>query len=312
MLIIYFLMCSLYIITLGICLAHPIIANSNTSFNVSSILTDWLQLDNEYTLLKQTSVYSESPIVEYQNKPIKRMRMSSCEAITKAQVERLITEYPNFIVTCEKEMTLLYPSEIDKASIQRKLTSVQKKLKMSEVIQKSLGKIQFTEMEVSLKQELDSLQILLSSCIYLSNKNASGALEFKFTIGAGGATTGGVTVGAPIPFFGIKSAMGIGTSLSRKFVIDHSCNFDGYGVRPVVTLTTIEFHVRSRIWEVGQFPTIGWKKSKWNNQKQAVFTDDAPIFSCLSELYVPGVCRWPSDRARDEDGDEVRIIEVGH
>lgn len=231
------------------------------------------------------------------------MKISSCETISKSQMNHMMAEYPNFIVTCEKEKTLLYPSELD--------DEVKQKNPFSDTIQK-LGKYQLTELAVTLKAELDKFQVLLSPCVYLSYKNTSGALEFKFTINGGGGTQGEVTVGAPIPLLGIKTSLGLKSSLAKSFVIDHSCTFNGYGVRPVVSLTTVECRVKSRKWEVTQFPTTSWSKGMWDKRNQVVFTDDAPVFSCVSELYVPGVCQWPSDRARAEDGEELRIIDFSH
>lgn len=256
---------------------------------------------NDLTLFKQTGVYSLPP-VEYNSKPIKRIRVASCDAITKSQMGHLMDQYPNFLVTCEKEMTLLYPSELD--------DEFQEKLTLSDTIQKTFGKYQLTELAVILVKDSEMLKVLLSPCIYLSKNTTSGALEFKFTISGGAGTQGSVTVGAPIPHLGIKTSLGSKTTLVKSFVLDHSCTFKGYGVRPVVSLATVETRIQNRKWQVTRFPKFSWVKSKWDKRNQKVFTDDGPIFSCVSELYVPGVCRWPSDRAREEDGEEVRVIDI--
>lgn len=281
-------------------LAFPMITDepfilSDLGVSISS------ETQNDLTLFKQTGVYS-SPPVEYNSKPIRRIRIASCEAITKSQMSHMMDQYPNFIVTCEKEMTLLYPSELD--------DDFQEKLTLSDTIQKTFGKHKLTELAVILVKDSEILKVLLSPCIYLSKNTTSGALEFKFTISGGADTQGSVTIGAPIPHLGIKTSLGSKTALVKSFVLDHSCTFKGYGVRPVVSLATVETRIKSRNWQVTRFPNFNWVKSKWDKRNQKVFTDDAPIFSCVSELYVPGVCRWPSDRAREEDGEEVRVIDI--
>lgn len=259
---------------------------------------------NDYQLYKQASVYSDEHRDELNNRPIKRMRMANCTTVTPVQIEAMLAEYPNFIVTCEKELSLLYPTELDEEQPTEKgIFGTSFKLNLGR-------KYNLTEMKVTVKEDLDTLRIPLFLCIYASHTNTSGSIEFKFTIGGGTSGSGSVTGGLPIPAFGIKSSLGVGGSFSRKFVIDHSCNFDGYGTRPTIAMTTMEVHVELRRWLVSAKATKPPQISKWQKYNRVVFTDDAPTFSCLSELYVPGVCNWPADRARDEDGDEVAISEM--
>lgn len=263
---------------------------SGLSFGGSSLL-----------LFRQSNVYSDKlQFVEHDRSPIKRMRVASCEAITGSQVDYMLSEYPNFLVICEKEGTLLYPTELDNENVQAAGMRAMVKAKVSR-------EYRLTEMKITLREESDVLQIPLSPCIYVSGENTTGSIEFKFTLGAGFGQSGGVDLGLTFPFLGVSSSLGVGNAKVRRFVIDHSCAFDGYGVRPVVSMTTIDFAVKMRTWQVRARSRKPPKKSDWEAIEQMWFSNHAPVFSCVSELHVPGVCLWPQDRAKAEDGTEIRI-----
>lgn len=263
------------------------------------LLSIFARAVQDFQLYKQTSTYSNEPPVEYKDKPVKRLRVASCETITPEQMKVLVSEYPNFIVTCEKEMTILYPSELDYEGGQAREMKKDSKKK---------DNLKFTELKVTAKRDEESLRIPLFQCIHASHTNTSGSVEFKFTIGKTKGKSKTVNAGIPLPNFGISTSLGITNAVSRLFVIDHSCNFDGYAVRPIVAMTTMKVGFKQREWEVSKTNEV--KKGKWKKLDRVVFTDEAPLFSCHSELYVPDICKWPADRARDEDGDEVRIVDI--
>lgn len=263
------------------------------------LLSIFARAVQDFQLYKQTSAYSHEPPVEYKNRPVKRLRVASCEKITTDQMKVLVSEYPNFIVTCEKEMTILYPSELDYEVGRAKEMKKDSKRKEN---------LKFTELKVIARRDEETFRIPLFQCIYASHTNASGSIEFKFTIGNTKGKSKKINAGIPIPHFGISYSLGISNAVSRLFVIHHSCNFDEYAVRPIIAMTTTKVSFKQREWDISK--TKEGKGGKWKKLDRVVFTDEAPLFFCLSELYVPDVCNWPADRARDEDGDEVRIVDI--
>lgn len=277
-------------------------------FSFAASLAGALSAPLQPQLLVESRVFSEDNEmpVEHNGVPLRRLRMESCDNIKPAQIEFLIKSYPNFTVTCEKELTLLYPSELD--------GPLEDQGTVSRIA--NFHKFQLTEISVLLEISGGSLLMPLAQCIYLSNPGTSGAVEYKLTIGGALSGNGEVSSGLPIPMFmifglplpalGLGVSLGFSKSFSRLFVLDNICAFDGFGVRPIVSMATIECLVKVRRWDISLL--VPAKQSEWFYTNQTVFTGHSPVFDCVSEEHVAGVCEWPEDRARDEHGEEVRIV----
>lgn len=222
---------------------------------------------------------------------VRKTKLSNCDTMTPKQVQDILKDYPNVLVICDKQNSILYPSVLDEDGYKSS--------------KKSNANL-FTEVSVSAGRREAPIQIPLLKCLYFPN-SGTGAVEVRVTTGGGisGSIDGGVSI--PIPSFGISAQVGTGAGVSGSVYVDHACNTNLSGVRPMLTLSTFNTTVKTRNWVLSDKNRKAVQKGKWQQQELTLLTGNAPMVSCVSEDYVSGVCEWTEQSIKKEIGQTIRI-----
>lgn len=233
---------------------------------------------------------------------INRFRTADCDRIDRKKLRRLIYDYPNVVLTCEKQMTVVYPAELNEDRYASHLDNVPKRWTDCLAGKRNCHKYFFTEVSVNMTQKVTDFQFPLTSCVSFPEEKHTGFSEIAiaFAHGRSGLTSKGVSLA--LPFFTL-SYIDLGELSHQKIIaLNHACDFDKSGSRPVVSISTVTANVNDRLWVVDmrrKHPVI---KFLWRESESEFFSPQAPLVSCVSETYVPGVCEWDEAQARDPWG----------
>lgn len=220
---------------------------------------------------------------------VKHWRIANCDDFNSRQMEAVLMYYPYVEVLCEEQKSILYPEILDETP-----TGPREQAKPSRFLIKPRSYL-FKEVKIESEAEETSLMMPLANCIAFSHEEGPATTEVRLTISAGASISPGMSGGVPVPYFGISTGLGLGLGVSASIYVNHACNRKTAAVRPFISLTTIELRVSTRVWKVSPYRHNFIKKLEWDEEEIMLFSRRAPILSCVSELYEPGVCGWPSE-----------------
>lgn len=228
---------------------------------------------------KATAVKSGfEPNVETQKIPI-----WDCDQITPDEVRTAIEEYPAVEIYCEQQNSIVYPSVLDGAEEVRYGPFL------------GLQTYKFTEFAIERVDNTSSLKIPLALCMDHLSAQSTGSVEVRLNFGLGLLISGGLTATLPLPYVGFSSAIGGQYGVSGSILVGDSCKYLGSPVRPFISVDAVNttFHVRQ--WVFGPYKTPSVKKSPWSTHTEPALARKAPLVSCVSEQYLPGVCEWAGE-----------------
>lgn len=257
---------------------------------------------NPESQVSQQIYLSEKPI------PATRFKAAECGKISRKQLVNLVSDYPNVVLVCEKEQTVLYPAQHNEDLYADKLQGVPQKYKPCIAGKKGCRKYFFTEVAINTTEDTSDFRFPLASCVSLPGKNTSGITEIALSIfyGRTGSSSYGIAWSTPwlLALYGTSSEF----TNSKMISLDHLCNFNSTFTRPVLSVSTMKAIVRDRLWAVDLRRKNPIFKFDWRNSTLEVFTSQAPFLSCVSQTFVPGICDWDLDQAKDRLGNLVDVI----
>lgn len=231
--------------------------------------------------------------------PVTRFKTADCDQIDRKKLRSLIHEYPNVVLTCEKQMTVVYPAELNEEIYPNQLEDVPKRWADCMAGRRNCHKYFFTEVSINMTQQVTDFRFPLTSCATFPEEKTTGFSEIAITLaqGRGGLTSKGISLTLP---FIAPSFTELGEINHQKvIVLDHACDFDRSGSRPVASISTVTANVKDRLWVVNMRRKHPVMRFPWRESQSEVFSPKAPLVACVSEMYVPGVCEWDQEQARD-------------
>lgn len=273
---------------------------------------NYIKIENVNTTSLPTNIEGFSAAVVKHNREtpprVKHWTISDCESFSKQQMAAVIRYYPYVEVVCEKQNSLFYPAALDDSPTGPKQPDA------TDWYLTKLTSYRFKEFKIEVEAEETSLKMPLAQCIAFSHEEAPATTEVRLTIAGSPKVTPGVGGGMPIPYFGINSGFSAGLGITASIYVNHACNGKTAPVRPFISLTTIKLRICSRQWKVNLHRYNFIKKLEWEEGEFTLLGRRAPLLSCVSELYEPGVCGWtdfPMDDAPQllPETDEVYEID---
>lgn len=220
---------------------------------------------------------------------VKHWRIANCDDFNSRQMEVVLKYYPYVEVACEEQKSILYPVILDETP-----TGPREQAKPSRFLVMPQT-YRFKELKIEPETKETSLKIPLANCIAFSHEEGPASTEVRLTIAAGPSISPGMSGGIPVPYFGISSGLGLGLGVTASIYVNHACNRKTAAVRPFISLTTIKLRLSTRVWKVSPYRYNFIKRLEWEEDELILFSQRAPVLSCVSELYEPGVCGWPSE-----------------
>lgn len=217
---------------------------------------------------------------------VKHWTISDCESFSREQMAAVIRYYPYVEVVCEKQNSLLYPSVLDDSPTGPKQPDA------TDWYLTKLTSYRFKEFKIEVEAEETFLKMPLAQCVAFSHEEAPATTEVRLTIAGSPKVTPGISGGMPIPYFGISSGFTAGLGVTASIYVNHACNGKTAPVRPFISLATIKLRICSRQWKVNFHRYNFIKKLEWEEDEFTLLGRRAPVLSCVSELYQPGVCGW--------------------
>lgn len=256
---------------------------STKSFlNIEPVRSSAEKLDNSvFAAAVESDIYQSTS-------QVRQWRVADCDNFSRQQMSMVLKYYPFVQVVCEEQGLLLYPSVLDQTP-----TGPQAK-GGGLLFQSWTTTYHFKEFKIEIEGRETSLTLPLAHCITFSDEAGPATTEVRLTISAffkGGA---GLSGGVPIPFFGIESGFGTSVGTTGSVYINHACNRKTASVRPFISLKKYELTIRTREWKVKPNRRQFIVRQDWEENELTVLSRRAPVLSCVSELYVPDVCGWPS------------------
>lgn len=223
---------------------------------------------------------------------VKRKSVADCDKITLKQVKAILKDYPQVLVLCEKQKSVLYPSILDQEFETVPKTKV----------------FNFTEVAAKVSTDHGAIQFPLAPCLTFPYLEGTGVVEVRVTVGVGSGGSLEIGGGYPFPWFGVNAATSVAVGSSGSIYVDHTCSTNLTGVRPLLSIATVQTQIKARQWQLADQKKFA-QKSKWYKSKNKLLTDDAPLISCVSESYVPGICNLPERQAMEEDGEFLQLFD---
>lgn len=242
-----------------------------------------------------SAAVTENP--ERNGRHVKQWRIQNCDTFTQAQMEAVVGSYPYVQVYCEAQSLILYPASLDGIQSSR-FKYLPKLLGM-------LGTYYFREFRIKAVSNDTALIMPLALCLSFSNEQSAARTEVRLALSVSPRLGGSGTGGIPFPMFGINSGLGAELGVGGSVYVNHVCNRRQAAVRPFISIRVMNLTVSTRDWTVKMHSKKFIEKLKWVDENYTVMSRRAPIVSCVSELYVPGVCTWAS---RPIDGERLKAI----
>lgn len=222
---------------------------------------------------------------------VRRWRLEDCDNFNLAQMNHVLQFYPLVQVICEKQGLIIYPEALDETSLGPHSTS--------KSWRETFGReFFFKEFMIKTNESETSHKYPLAQCTEFSDEMGLATTEVRITIS--GSAKGGpeLSYGAPIPYFGLNSAVGASHGVTGSMYISHGCNQKQALARPFISLKTLSLTISTRRWTVRPSRKNFIKKTSWNKIPFTALSSKAPVVSCVSELYVPGVCSWDMENSK--------------
>lgn len=250
---------------------------------------------------------SQSIYVSDEKVHITRFKTTDCDQIDRKKLRSLLQEYPNVVLTCEKQMTVLYPAQLNEDIYTKHLGNVPKRWTDCIDGKRNCHKYFFTEVAINMTQGATNFSIPLASCVKFPEEKHTGFSEISIALahGRSGLTSKGLSLALPMATLTYTD---LGENSQQKvIVLDHACDFDKSGSRPVVSLSTVTGKIKDRLWVVDMRRKHAVVRFPWRESENEFFSPRVPLVACVSETYVPGICEWDQAQAMDPWGEAIPI-----
>lgn len=240
---------------------------------------------------------------------ITRFKTADCDQITRQKLYSLIYEYPNVILTCEKQMTVLYPAKFNEDTYTSHLDDVPQRWNDCIDGKRKCLKYFFTEVSINMTERVTDFRYPVMPCVRFPEEKHTGFSEIALGLARSrsGLTSKGISLVLPLITLTFSD---LGEISSQKVILlDHTCDFDQIGNRPVVSFSTVTGRVHDRLWVVDMRKRQPVVRYPWRESESEFFSPLAPLVACVSERYVPGVCEWDQEQAMDPWGEAVPMEE---
>lgn len=228
------------------------------------------------------------------------LTIDTCEHLSSKYMASVVTLYPNVTIFCEYEDSILYPSELDGPEF---MAERLKELPKPSWFESLFGSKQyyFTELNRISECKGPHINIPLFPCSRANIANGTSSSEVSFTLSFAKSKLAGISGGVTLPRFGLSTSLLPGKAYSNDQVIDFTCKFQEYGTRPFMRFATTKVTVKSRLWTVDATRDTKVQKYDWTVSQHESITDDSASLSCISEMYVAGVCEWIEEQREEDD-----------
>lgn len=251
---------------------------------------------------------------------VQLLAVDSCENITYAEMGAVAGIYPNVKIVCEKEKTVLYPSELDGPEFMSVMLKVAPKPYWFQTYFR--GKtFYFTELARVLMEEQPELSIPVFPCAKVSENQGSGAIDVSLARSRVRSVVQSISGTAALPSYGLPitlpaltgSLLPGRTSLSES-VDAFTCAFSNHSVRPFLQLARFRTKIRTRLWAVDFSKKEFIHKYGWLPSVHDEVSEETYSVACVSEKYVPGVCEraelsLPDPDTEDSAGSDMELAD---